>query len=80
MPLRGGKHPLSPREQEIVRLVADGFSNKQIGEVLDISPWTVSSHLRRLFAKRGVTSRAALVASVLEREQAELAVRSQRKA
>lgn len=59
---------LSPREREIVRLVASGLANKQIGAVLNISPWTVSSHLRRLFAKCSVRSRAALVAAVLQNE------------
>ena len=55
---------LSPREQEIVRLVAAGHPNKVIAGVLDISYWTVSTHLRRIFAKLGVTSRAAMVARV----------------
>jgi DNA-binding CsgD family transcriptional regulator len=57
---------LSPREREIVRLVAQGLPNKQIGAVLNISPWTVNSHMRRLFAKCGVRSRAALVASAFQ--------------
>ena len=55
---------LSPREQEIVRLVAAGHPNKVIAGVLEISYWTVSTHLRRIFAKLGVTSRAAMVARV----------------
>ena len=61
-------HPvnLSPREQEIVRLVAKGHSNKVIAKVLDISPWTVSTHLRRVFVKLEVSSRAEMVARVLE--------------
>lgn len=57
---------LSPREQEIVRMVADGHSNKIIAEVLSISSWTVCTHLRRIFAKLGVGSRAAMVARLLE--------------
>ena len=56
---------LTPREREIVRLVAKGLPNKQIAAVLEMSPWTVSSHLRLLFAKYNVASRAALVATVL---------------
>jgi DNA-binding CsgD family transcriptional regulator len=56
---------LTPREREIVRLVAKGLPNKQIAAVLEMSPWTVSSHLRLLFAKYGVASRAALVATVM---------------
>ena len=56
---------LSPREQEIVRLVAKGYPNKVIAKVLDISPWTVSTHLRRVFTKLKVGSRAEMVARVL---------------
>ncbi len=53
---------LSPREREIVRLVAQGHSNKIIADVLGISSWTVCTHMRRIFAKLGVGSRAAMVA------------------
>jgi DNA-binding CsgD family transcriptional regulator len=53
---------LSPREQEIARMVAQGYPNKTIAAVLEISSWTVSTHLRRVFAKLGVRSRAAMVA------------------
>jgi DNA-binding CsgD family transcriptional regulator len=58
---------LSPREQEIARMVAKGHPNKTIAAVLEISPWTVSTHLRRLFAKLGVRSRAAMVALLVEK-------------
>ena len=57
---------LSPREQEIVRMVAKGYPNKTIAAVLDISLWTVGTHLRRIFAKLNVGSRAAMVARVME--------------
>jgi DNA-binding CsgD family transcriptional regulator len=57
---------LSPREQEIVRMVAKGHPNKVIADVLNISSWTVCTHLRRIFAKLGVGSRAAMVAKLLE--------------
>jgi DNA-binding CsgD family transcriptional regulator len=57
---------LSPREQEIVRMVAQGYPNKIIADVLEISTWTVGTHLRRIFAKLGVTARAAMVARILE--------------
>jgi DNA-binding CsgD family transcriptional regulator len=56
---------LSPREQEIVRMVAAGHPNKIIADILEISSWTVSTHLRRIFAKLGVASRAAMVAKIL---------------
>lgn len=58
---------LSPREYEIVRMVAKGHPNKVIADVLNISSWTVCTHLRRIFAKMGVGSRAAMVAQLLER-------------
>jgi DNA-binding CsgD family transcriptional regulator len=51
---------LSPREREIARMVAQGYPNKTIASVLDISSWTVSSHLRRIFVKLQVSSRAAM--------------------
>jgi DNA-binding CsgD family transcriptional regulator len=61
-----GQVSLSPREQEIVRMVAQGHPNKVIADVLSISSWTVCTHLRRIFAKLGVGSRAAMVARHLE--------------
>jgi DNA-binding CsgD family transcriptional regulator len=57
---------LSPREREIVRMVALGHQNKVIAAVLNISAWTVCTHVRRIFAKLGVSSRAAMVARVTE--------------
>jgi len=56
---------LSPREQEVVRLVMKGLSTRGIAQLLDISPWTVSTHLRRIFLKLSVSSRAEMVAAVL---------------
>ena len=53
---------LSPREIEVVRLVSEGLSNKEIALVLDISPWTVSTHLRRVYHKLNVNTRAEMVA------------------
>ncbi|GGM79045.1 hypothetical protein GCM10012275_57070 [Longimycelium tulufanense] len=53
---------LSPRELEIARLVGLGHTNRTIAAVLDISLYTVSTHLRRIFAKLGVSTRAAMVA------------------
>lgn len=59
---------LSPREQEIVRMVAQGHPNKIIADVLNISSWTVCTHMRRIFAKLGVASRAAMVARMFANE------------
>jgi len=65
-PLQAGQNEvaLSPREREIARMVAKGYPNKVIARVLEISSWTVSTHLRRIFAKLGVSSRAAMVAKL----------------
>jgi DNA-binding CsgD family transcriptional regulator len=51
-------------------MVALGRQNKVIAAVLNISSWTVCTHLRRIFAKLGVTSRAAMVAKVADIEGA----------
>ena len=53
---------LSPREREIARMVGLGHTNKMIAAVLEISLYTVSTHLRRIFAKLDVSTRAAMVA------------------
>jgi DNA-binding CsgD family transcriptional regulator len=66
LPARNPLQALSPRENEIARMVARGYANKTIASVLDISSWTVSSHLRRIYTKLGVGSRAAMVARLFE--------------
>jgi DNA-binding CsgD family transcriptional regulator len=52
---------LTDRELQVATLVAMGRPNKQIASHLHISEWTVSTHLRRIFLKLGVDSRAAMV-------------------
>ncbi|HEV8559450.1 MAG TPA: LuxR C-terminal-related transcriptional regulator [Actinophytocola sp.] len=71
-----GQTALSPREQEIVRMVAKGHTNRAIADVLGISTWTVSTYLRRIFAKLQVNSRAAMVAGVLDAENQSPVARS----
>jgi DNA-binding CsgD family transcriptional regulator len=65
-PQSSSRVSLSPRELAIARLIMKGLPNKCIGDILDISPWTVATHLRRIFVKLGVTSRAAMVARLVE--------------
>lgn len=60
-PARDELRQLSEREVTIVRLVAQGNVNKQIASELRISEHTVATHLRRIFAKLGVETRAAMV-------------------
>ena len=58
---RFSENQLTARELEIVQLVAAGNSNKLISKRLQISEWTVGSHLRRIFLKLGVDTRAQMV-------------------
>lgn len=44
---------LSPREQEIARLVADGLTDKAIAEAVGSSVWTVRTHLKHITSKIG---------------------------
>ena len=50
---------LTPREVEVLTLVARGSSNKEIAERLYVTPKTVASHVEHIYAKAGVSSRAA---------------------
>jgi DNA-binding CsgD family transcriptional regulator len=59
-----GGEGLSPREREIAAMVAMGHANKTIASALQISSWTVNTHLRRIFGKLGVSTRAAMVAQL----------------
>ncbi|UBU18794.1 helix-turn-helix transcriptional regulator [Nonomuraea gerenzanensis] len=57
-----GEVALGRRQAEVARLVAEGLSNKQIGERLFISEHTVDSHVRVIMNKLGVDSRAQIAA------------------
>lgn len=59
--------PLTPRELSVLSLVAEGQSNRSIGESLGLSALTVKSHLARIARKLGTGDRAALVAVALRR-------------
>jgi DNA-binding NarL/FixJ family response regulator len=62
-----GEEKLSSRELEVLQLVAEGHSNKEIGDRLHISQATVKSHLIHIFDKLGVSDRTAAVTSALRR-------------
>jgi DNA-binding NarL/FixJ family response regulator len=53
---------LSPREREILELLADGKSSQEIASTLVLSPKTVATHVQRVLSKLGVHSRAQAVA------------------
>lgn len=52
-----GCHSLSERERQVLELVAQGFTNAQIGQQLTITENTVKAHLQNIFAKLNVQSR-----------------------
>lgn len=60
---RLGLAGLSPRELQVLELVAEGQINDSIGLALGISPRTVQKHLERVHAKLGVGTRQAAVAA-----------------
>jgi DNA-binding CsgD family transcriptional regulator len=69
-PMRAAMRPadgLTAREHEVLRLVAEGLTDPQIAERLSVSPRTVHAHLRSIYNKLDVPSRAAAVRLAVER-------------
>jgi DNA-binding NarL/FixJ family response regulator len=60
-PSRSGRGPLSPREHEVIKLIALGSTSKEIAAKLFISPATVETHRTNVMSKLGVRNVAALV-------------------
>ena len=54
------EHDVSTREREIIALLVKGLSNREIAEMLFISPNTVKTHIKNIYAKLGVTNRVLL--------------------
>ncbi|MET0532675.1 MAG: response regulator transcription factor, partial [Steroidobacter sp.] len=62
-----GEEPLSEREIAVLRLVAGGNSNKEIGARLSITEQTAKAHLKRIIAKLGANDRTHAVTLALDR-------------
>ncbi len=68
-PVVSGWEAITGSEVAVVRLVADGLTNREVAERLFVSPHTVNSHLRHVFAKLGINSRVELARIVRDEAQ-----------
>jgi DNA-binding NarL/FixJ family response regulator len=66
--LRNPEEILTPREAELLSLLTEGLSNRELGQRLFISEATVKTHLAHIYAKLGVDTRAAAIATAIRRE------------
>jgi DNA-binding NarL/FixJ family response regulator len=63
----GPSEPLTPREQEVLKLIAEAHTNREIGEILHLSEKTVESHRGNLLRKLGMRDRVELVRYAIRR-------------
>ena len=69
---------ITPRDQEVLRLLVQGCSNKEIASQLNISPRTVKQHLRTLFLRAGIKEgrkRVKLATAMFIKEQVQPCIR-----
>lgn len=59
---------LSPREKEILSLIAEGYTNPQIAQKIFLSPFTIDTHRKNLLAKLNVKNTACLIRLAVERK------------
>ena len=55
-----GQEPLSPRQQEVATLTAQGMKTALVAETLGIAYWTAADHLKEVYRRWGINSRALL--------------------
>jgi len=63
----GPAEPLTPREREVLKLIAEAFTNREIGEILHLAEKTVESHRANLMRKLGMRDRVELVRYAIRR-------------
>lgn len=66
---------ITPRDEQVLKLLTQGCSNKEIASQLNISPRTVKQHLRTLFLRAGIRDgrkRVKLATAMLQKEQMKL--------
>jgi DNA-binding NarL/FixJ family response regulator len=66
-PSSGPREPLSPREQEVLKLIADAHTNREISEMLGLAEKTVESHRGSILRKLGMRDRVELVRYAIRR-------------
>lgn len=64
-----GRRLLTKREDDVVKLVADGLSNRNVAHKLGLTEHTVSNYLFRIYEKLGISSRVELVLYALKQRQ-----------
>lgn len=62
-----GKEELTPTEQNVLRMIVGGMSNKEIAFALDVSENTVKSHVQNIFGKIGVSDRTSAATTAIKR-------------
>jgi DNA-binding NarL/FixJ family response regulator len=65
--LDGPEDPLTPRELDVVKLIAEAYTNRQIAEILKVSEKTVESHRGNVLSKLGMRDRVELVRYAIKR-------------
>ena len=61
------RDPLTPRETDVLKLIAEAYTNKQIAEILHVSEKTVESHRANVLSKLGMRDRVELVRYAIRR-------------